>query len=266
MVEGWVGVGGRGAREIRAGTPVAVMAHSDPTMRILTWNLRHGGGARVPAQLVAIAGHAPEIVVLTEYRTGPAGERLTRGLDALGFVHQAVPPTLPPRRNAVLVAARRPFEVIPHPLLPAEDAPRLIHARFDGLDVLGVYFALGLRKQPLFEYLVGLDTTVLAPGSVLIGDFNTGKHRVDELGATFVLSECLDALERRGWVDAWRLRNGDTRVSSWFSSAGNGFRIDHAFVTSALVARLVDARYSDAERAAGLSDHAALVVDLGAVG
>jgi exonuclease III len=177
------------------------MAHSDPTMRILTWNLRHGGGARVPAQLVAIAGHAPEIVVLTEYRTGPAGERLTRGLDALGFVHQAVTPTLPPRRNAVL-----------------------------------------------------------------IGDFNTGKHRVDELGATFVLSECLDALERRGWVDAWRLRNGDTRASSWFSSAGNGFRIDHAFVTRVLVTGLVDARYSDAERAAGLSDHAALVVDLEIVG
>ncbi|MCK6575632.1 hypothetical protein L6V77_31645 [Myxococcota bacterium] len=151
-------------------------------------------------------------------------------------------------------------------MLPAEDAHRLIHARFDGVDVLGVYFALGLRKRALFEYLVGLDTTLLAPGSVLIGDFNTGKHGIDELGATFVLPEYLDALECRGWVDAWRHRNGDTRASSWFSSAGNGFRIDHAFVTSALVAGLVDARYSDAERAAGLSDHAALVVDLEVVG
>ncbi|MCK6574432.1 endonuclease, partial [Myxococcota bacterium] len=143
---------------------------------------------------------------------------------------------------------------------------RLIHARFDGVDVLGVYFALGLRKRPLFEYLVGLESAARTPAAILIGDFNTGKHGIDELGATFVLSECLDALERRGWVDAWRHRNGDTRASSWFSSAGNGFRIDHAFVTSALVAGLVDARCSDAERAAGLSDHAALVVDLGAVG
>ena len=66
-----------------------------------------------------------------------------------------------------------------------------------------------------------------------------------------------------GWVDAWRAVHGARREYTWFSPRrGYGIRLDHAFLSPAMAARLADCRYSQAEREAGLSDHAALVLDV----
>ncbi len=54
-------------------------------MRLLTWNLRHGGGVRVPAILAGLAQLAADVLVLTEYRAGEAGSRLRAGLEAMGY-------------------------------------------------------------------------------------------------------------------------------------------------------------------------------------
>ena len=58
-------------------------------MKILAWNIRHGGGARVPRILAALERHRPDIVVLTEYRHNPGGEAISAGLDAMGLTFQA---------------------------------------------------------------------------------------------------------------------------------------------------------------------------------
>jgi endonuclease/exonuclease/phosphatase family metal-dependent hydrolase len=47
------------------------------------------------------------------------------------------------------------------------------------------------------------------------------------------------------------------------ASRGNGFRYDHALASPPLDARIRSVRYSQELRAAGLSDHAGLVVELG---
>ena len=52
------------------------------------------------------------------------------------------------------------------------------------------------------------------------------------------------------------------REFTWYSHAGSGFRIDHAYLSPALLARLAAARYSHAERELRVSDHSVLVVDL----
>jgi endonuclease/exonuclease/phosphatase family metal-dependent hydrolase len=52
------------------------------------------------------------------------------------------------------------------------------------------------------------------------------------------------------------------REFSWYSTRGNGFRIDHAFLSPALAARAGEIRYSHDERFTGLSDHSALILDL----
>jgi len=93
-------------------------------------------------------------------------------------------------------------------------------------------------------------------------DFNTGKHRVDEDGATFFSADCIDALEGAGWVDPWRSRNLLAREFTWFSHAGNGFRLDHACASPALAPCVSSAWHDQTPREAGVSDHAALVVDL----
>lgn len=53
---------------------------------------------------------------------------------------------------------------------------------------------------------------------------------------------------------------GDTREFGWFSSAGNGLRIDHAFATPALMVDVVAVAYSHRERQEGVSDHSPLVL------
>ena len=73
---------------------------------------------------------------------------------------------------------------------------------------------------------------------VLAGDFNTGKHKIDESGSTFYCSEYLEKLEIIGLADAWRLINGPKEYS-WLSNSGNGFRIDHFYVSNALKNRVI---------------------------
>jgi exonuclease III len=78
----------------------------------------------------------------------------------------------------------------------------------------------------------------------------------------------IDALTGCGWLDAFRHLRADARAYTWYSPNGrNGFRIDQAFVNTALLAHLADAAYvwggaTRRGRRDALSDHAALLVDL----
>ncbi|HSV42525.1 MAG TPA: hypothetical protein VLH13_03840, partial [Methanomassiliicoccales archaeon] len=51
------------------------------------------------------------------------------------------------------------------------------------------------------------------------------------------------------------------REYSWYSSKGNGFRLDHVLATPYLD-RPVWAKYSHQERERGLSDHSVLIFDI----
>ena len=73
-------------------------------------------------------------------------------------------------------------------------------------------------------------------------------------------------MPKHGFVEAWRLLHPNQRSFSWYSRRNgkdlHGFRIDHAFVSEQLRERLVSCEYSDIERFAATSDHAALLLDL----
>ena len=77
-------------------------------MRLLAWNIRQGGGARLPAISQALVRHEADILVISEYRGGDSATRLGAALDGLGYRHRtSLAP--PPGKNGVLIAARRPF-------------------------------------------------------------------------------------------------------------------------------------------------------------
>ena len=42
-------------------------------MRVLAWNIRQGGGARLAGIAAAIAAHDADVLVISEYRGGEAG-------------------------------------------------------------------------------------------------------------------------------------------------------------------------------------------------
>ena len=97
---------------------------------------------------------------------------------------------------------------------------------------------------------------------LFIGDFNTGAHWKDEKKKTFVCAEHFGSLSDLGWEDLWRHYNGDVKEYTWYSAAGNGFRLDHAFATTNLQPRIKACRYSHEEREAGMPDHSVLIVEV----
>ena len=106
--------------------------------------------------------------------------------------------------------------------------------------------------------------------ALLVGDTNSGRRGFDEQVPAFNEREetWIDGLAACGWLDAFRHLRAEARAYTWYSpNGGNGFRIDQAFVNAPLLARLKAAAYvwGGARRGArrdGLSDHAALLIDL----
>jgi len=97
---------------------------------------------------------------------------------------------------------------------------------------------------------------------VVLGDLNTGRHRLDEAGETFSCTALLGRLASMGYTDAWRALHGARRAASWYSHAGAGFRLDHALVSGPVSGRVRGAEYGRNALEMGLSDHAPLLLEV----
>jgi exodeoxyribonuclease-3 len=197
-------------------------------MRVLAWNIRHGGGKRVEGIRAALRRHAAEVVVLCEYRGGGSGARLRDALAGLGYRH-ATAAEPPAGRNGVLVAARNPFRDHGTLIGSVPEPHRMIQVEFPTFRLVGVYLPNQAAKVPYWEEIVAASAGMAGKPAVVLGDFNTTRHFLDEVGALCATSVYMDVMERIGFSDVWRRRHPDRREYSWFSTRGNGFRIDHAF-------------------------------------
>ena len=230
-------------------------------MRLLAWNIRQGGGARLAGIMAAIARHDADVLILSEYRGGDSAGRLRGALRSFGYryVTKLVPP---PQRTGVLIAARRRFVEHGPVCVRVEEPWRLVDVDLGVLRLTGVYLPNLQRKVPYWQTLVDA-FAVRADGDALaIGDFNTCRAYVDEPGAIDATAHFMDSMDAIGFRDLWRHRYPDGREFSWYSHRGNGFRIDHAFLSPSLAAGAGIVRYSHEERVSGLSDHSVLLLDL----
>lgn len=231
-------------------------------MRIVTLNARHGGGTRTRAIADYLDSQNADLVVLTEYRAGPAGNLMRDALRSVGYQIQAASVT-EPKINGVMIASRDPVDVTRLPV-EGETARRIVACRTNGVAIFGVYFANGKAKLPLYSFIAAQSREWTAGPALLIGDFNTGRHHMDEKGATFVLVDHFENLEmEHGWVDAWRQQHGPSaREYSWFSPRwNNGFRLDHVFASPGALPLIERSVYDHSTRPA-ITDHSAMIVDL----
>ena len=232
-------------------------------MKILSWNIRQGGGSRIERIQTVIAAHNPEILVLSEFRNNLAGANLRQWLAHFGHQHQAVPETVEPRTNSVLVSSRLPFQKMVFPTLEF-NMHRCVGARFNRLTLLGLYFPVMEAKRPVFAFLKALPRQYLKKESLIIGDLNTGCRYWDEGRMDLSLVEEFGALIGCGWTDVRRMRHPTLREWSWVEPWGRhiGYRIDHALVSPPLLPEVQNVFYSHAERQSGISDHSALILTL----
>ena len=230
-------------------------------MRLFAWNIRQGGGSRLPRIAEALKRHDADIVVLSEYRGGTSALRLCAALHALGYRYaSALLP--PPSRNGVLVAARCPFREYGALEMGLPEPYRMVSVNFAMFRLIGIYMPNLLAKVPYWEALIAALSAQSATRALAIGDFNTCRAYLDEAGAIDPTAHYLDTIEQIGFHDLWRHRYPERREYSWFSTRSNGFRIDHSFLSQDLAASAGAIHYSHEERVAGLSDHSPLILEL----
>jgi exonuclease III len=232
----------------------------------------------VPALARQLSRWTPDVVALCEFRATPPSAALAAALAEQGLVHQAT--TADPGRagvNALLVASRWPLRRVLAHRVPDEPA------RFLLTEVAGpAPFTLGAmhvpnrdtgRKWPFLDAVLQLAEAWAHGPAVLIGDTNSGRPGLDEaptcrVGFNAREGGWIDGLEHAGWRDGFRHLQGETRAYTWYSpNAGNGFRLDQAFINGDLLPSLGAVRYEWGRRRPGvrptpaLSDHAALLLD-----
>lgn len=255
-----------------------------PAHRLLHWNICHGGGPRRgPHILLELLALAPDVIVLTEFRTSFGGQ-IAGVLADHGWRYTRTS-NPPPGTNGVLIAARHPFHTGLPP--PRHDPARWLDVRFEaGLRLTAVHVpdarrgdTPAIERKARFWSEVERATESPTPdGHVIIGDFNTTRHGIDERGSTSTLPVFLGRLAARGYADAHHLsaafqpgipggyQRGFSRASSWFSHTGEGFRLDQALVSKPLHGAVRGLEHLDFTRDSGLSDHAALVLTLAHAG
>lgn len=231
----------------------------------MTWNILHGGGARrMPEITLALLEHNADIIALTEYRTTIGGQ--IRGiLDDHGWCHQVT--TEPPAgTNGILLAAKSPLELVEGDRT-ADIEGRLLQAHWQQADTTIIVAHVPDKSSErarliCWRKLLELARTRRDANCIVLGDFNTGRHHLDEPGRSFTCTALLGELAAIGYADAWRALHPEAREFSWTSHSGNGFRIDSAFVSARLRPRVLGASYSHGERERRVSDHSALIVTL----
>jgi exonuclease III len=229
-------------------------------VKILTLNIRHGGGNRIPKLLSRITSYSADIIVLTEFRNNRCSDLIKNKLYEEGYLWQSTAISGSSRANTVFISAKIPFTTeqlvsIPH----IQD--RAILAKFEQFYLLGVYFAQRKEKKLLFDFIINDVVPTFAGKGVVIGDFNTGRSYIDEPGKSFYCIDSFVQLEVIGLIDSWRKRNVDKREYSWYSHAGNGFRIDHVFSTKEMDGLITYIEYDHTPRLEGETDHSALLVE-----
>jgi exodeoxyribonuclease-3 len=231
-------------------------------MRVLTWNIRAGGGIRLAGIAGALGVHGADVLVLTEYRSGEAGQRLRAVLRDLGYVWLS--PVEPPGiRNGVLIASRLKPRSVAHVTEHVPEPWRMLTVTIDRVRLFGIYMPNLRAKIPYWEALIDAAGPHSSGRALALGDFNTCRAFVDEPGATDKTAPFMDKILAAGFRDVWRDRFPDGREYSWYSHRGNGFRIDHAFASPRLARQIGHINYSHDERTSGLSDHSALLMDVG---
>ena len=230
-------------------------------MKIIALNLLHGGGARLDRLADFLCAAGADVVVASEYLCGERGDALKAGLSTGGFACFHHPPGVG-EGNTVLLATRNPSRGVRADTAPC-DRNRIVLAEIEGLTLAGVYFNQGRDKASLFDFLLSRPRS-LGESCLVIGDMNTGLHNIDEPGATFACSDRFALMEQRGYVDLWRRCHGpNAREVSWISPRGVGYRIDHAFASEPVAARVGRCEYDHSSRG-DLTDHSALIVELSA--
>lgn len=234
-------------------------------MKILTWNIKHGGSSRIDDILQTLVNHNPDLMVLTEFRVKNEIQIRSHLKNAGWYFQLSSNPEK--NTNGIFIACKEPIELYE---IEQDRMPNAQHRWLNilvprlGLYVLGVHIpGSGDKwgKENFWKAVVQYAEDRIDTQSIIIGDYNTGL-KIDAEGTPFAFRKYMEKLANIGWMDAWRIKHPLERDFTWFSDAVNGFRLDYAFITPMLRNRLGVAVHSHEERTKKYSDHSSLIIEL----
>ena len=241
-------------------THFAVDFEQTKMIKVLSWNIRQGGGSRIAPILKVMETEQPDILTFSEYRNNDSGIKIRTGLLKMGYRYQAVS-NADNNVNTAFIAAKFPFNSVLFPKADPIYAHSIIRADFDAFNLYGMYLP-HKKKHQLFDFLINEELTNPKP-SILAGDFNTGHNYIDQEGNSFWYTDKLKKIESMDYVDAFRLKNDAVKEYSWYSHQGNGYRYDHIYVHNDLIPIISDCYYLHECREKSLSDHSPMILHIG---
>src|SRR5215831_5846428 len=140
------------------------------TIKIVSLNIRHGGGKRIAALADWLDKENSSVLVLSEWRQNTAGHNIRERFINLGY-DTFSPSRAALKRNTVLLAARDAVESREITPLgtPAGDL-MLVGTRPD-VRIVGCYFPNGPAKETFFKECIALAQKDLDSPLVFVGDF-----------------------------------------------------------------------------------------------
>ena len=236
-------------------------------MKLLSWNILQGGGRRAGDIVKTIAGHAPDIVTLQEFRRGSGEAEITAGLKKAGLKFIHIPET-EGKENTILIASKFGFDA--GPFLPEPNNPlHMLEAYFSEqvlgfeLSLIAVHFPQKKAQIPLFEVLKNDSASLLKMNALIIGDMNCGIPLIDSDSKSFAATHYYQDLLQAGWIDSWRSRHIEAREFTWTSNrTENRFRYDQILASPDMDARFKAVSYDHAPRISKYSDHSLIIAEI----
>ncbi len=228
-------------------------------LRILSWNIRQGGGTRLLKICQKLVDSKAEILVLSEFRNNASGHAIRNNLLKAGYKHQYVG-AAKTDENTAAIFSKIPANFQHYPGSDPSYHHNVISASYEAFVVYGMYLP-HKKKHVLFDLLI--QQAQREKPAIMVGDFNTGKNFIDQKGNSFWYTDKLKTLEEKGMCDAFRYLHNELSEFSWFSHLGNGYRYDHSYAHKSLLAVIKECYYLHEWREEKLSDHSPMMLVLG---
>ena len=228
-------------------------------LKILSWNIRQGGGSRIQKIASKIIESKAQIVILSEFRNNKSGNSLISDLRRNGY-KSFQSSALATNENGVLICSQMPFTPLCQDYQDLEFSENVQIADFGSIIVIGVYLP-HKKKHTLFNILKSYCASNIPV--VIAGDFNTGINKVDQAGTSFWYEDDFKKLLKSGFVDCYRYLHGEVKEYSWYSHQGNGYRYDHTLISQMISSMIISCDYIHGWREKGLSDHSPMLLEIG---
>lgn len=228
-------------------------------MKISTRNIQSWWGKRINLIIDCLKEISDsDIVILTEYRNNHKENIYNNFLNLwYKFIYNS---TKENNKNSLIIASK--IELNREKIELEEHSHRIIKLYKDDVIIYWCYFPQWSEKKIIFDFLIKEVEKHKDKKIIITGDINTGKHFIDENWKTFICSNYIDVLEEIWIIDAWRLKNKNTKEYSWYSHSWNWFRIDHFFISENLSKYIINCQYSHIYREQKISDHSLIYLEL----